>query len=448
MNNDKEITLHERKKREEDQDDFGVAKRFLQQMNRKEEEHIEMKREDECFEILPKVAAMEYLEHMKRKGNISYENGISEEVAIEKETKLDENNGKTTGRQQGDNGETTEKQQGDNRETTGRQQGDNGETTEKQQGDNRETTGRQQGDNGETTEKQQGDNRETTGRQQGDNVKTTEKQQGDNRETTGRQQGDNGETTEKQQGDNRETTGRQKGDNGETTEKQQGEIGGANSLDILKQEIPRKDEMLFSFDPMNTYSKLLINGVNKENANTNTLLKEIVNELMGTKKKVVFNSSSMENVRGIRSDSASNYCILRNIDTGFFHHSNSETAMKLNHFYTKIRKFSNSPFERMIEYWEDSMGIKFMDEDINDNETDNVGLDCEILNGKNKKISGDTKRENIQVTTVEPLKEIQDTSAVSGLRQLLKSNKSDYDDESVSQYLRMRNALEDPKVIL
>ena len=206
--------------------------------------------------------------------------------------------------------------------------------------------------------------------------------------------------------------------------------------------------MLFSFDPMNTYSKLLINGVNKENANTNTLLKEIVNELMGTKKKVVFNSSSMENVRGIRSDSASNYCILRNIDTGFFHHSNSETAMKLNHFYTKIRKFSNSPFERMIEYWEDLMEIKFMVEDINDNETDNVGLDCEILNTKNKKISGDTKRENIKVTTEEPLKEIQDTSAVSGLPQLLKSNKSDYDDESVSQYLRMRNALEDPKVIL
>ena len=166
LNNDKEITFHERKKREEDQDDFEVAKSFLQQMNRKEEEqkalfeHIEMKREDECFEILPKVAAMEYLEHMKRKGNISYENGISEEVAIGKETKMDENNGKTTGRQQGDN-----------RETTGRQQGDNGETTGKQQGDNRET--KQQGDNRETTEKQQRNNRETTGKQQGDNRETT-----------------------------------------------------------------------------------------------------------------------------------------------------------------------------------------------------------------------------------------------------------------------------------
>ena len=143
--------------------------------------------------------------------------------------------------------------------------------------------------------------------------------------------------------------------NGETTENQQGNLGGTNSLDVLKQEIPRKDEMIFSFDPMNTYSKLLINGVNKENANANTLLKEIVNELMGAKKKLVNNSSSMENVRGIRSDSASNYCILRNIDTGFLHHSNSETDIKLNHFFTKIRKFSNSPFERMIEYWEDLM---------------------------------------------------------------------------------------------
>ena len=65
-----------------------------------------------------------------------------------------------------------------------------------------------------------------------------------------------------------------------------------------------------------------------------------------------------------------------------------------------------------------------------------------------KNISGDTKRENINITTEEPLKEIQDMSAVSGLRQLLKSNKSDYVDESVTQYLRMRNALENPKVIL
>ena len=38
------------------------------------------------------------------------------------------------------------------------------------------------------------------------------------------------------------------------------------------------------------------------------------------------------------------------------------------------------------------------------------------------KISGDTKRENMNITTEEPLKESQDTSAVSGLRQLLKSN--------------------------
>ena len=36
------------------------------------------------------------------------------------------------------------------------------------------------------------------------------------------------------------------------------------------------------------------------------------------------------------------------------------------------------------------------------------------------------KRENINITTEEPLKEIQDTSAVSSLRQLLKSTKSDY----------------------
>ena len=108
--------------------------------------------------------------------------------------------------------------------------------------------------------------------------------------------------------------------------------------------------MIFSFDPVNTYSKLLINDVNKENANVNTLLKDIVNELMGTKKKVMDNSGDMENVEGTRSDSASNYCILRNIDTDFFHHSNSETALKLKHFYTKIQKFSNCPFERKIEY--------------------------------------------------------------------------------------------------
>ena len=30
LNKDKEITLHERKNRGDDQDDFGVAKRFLQ----------------------------------------------------------------------------------------------------------------------------------------------------------------------------------------------------------------------------------------------------------------------------------------------------------------------------------------------------------------------------------------------------------------------------------
>ena len=144
--------------------------------------------------------------------------------------------------------------------------------------------------------------------------------------------------------------------------------------------------------------------MNKENANVNTLLNDIINELMGTKEKVMDNSSDIENVQGISSDSASNYCLLRNIDTGFFHHSNSETAVKLKRFYTKLQLFSNSPFERMIEYWEDLMEIRLMvedKEDIND------------------------KRENINITTGEPLKEIQDTSAVSGLRQLLKSKKSD-----------------------
>ena len=64
------------------------------------------------------------------------------------------------------------------------------------------------------------------------------------------------------------------------------------------------------------------------------------------------------------------------------------------------------------------------------------------------KISGDTKRENMNIAREEPLKEMQDMSAVGGLRQLLKSNKSDYVDESVTQYLRMRDAVEDAKVIL
>ena len=66
-----------------------------------------------------------------------------------------------------------------------------------------------------------------------------------------------------------------------------------------------------------------------------------------------------------------------------FHVSNSETTVKLKRFQAKIQKFSICPFERMIEYWKDLMGIQLMDEDnkdINDNETDNVGLDCEILN--------------------------------------------------------------------
>ena len=124
--------------------------------------------------------------------------------------------------------------------------------------------------------------------------------------------------------------------NGETTEKQQGNLGGTNSLDVLKQEIPRKDEMIFSFDPMNTYSKLLINGVNKENANANTLLKEIVNELMGT--KVVNTSSSMDNVRGIRSDSTNNYCILRNIDTDFFSSLKLGNCYKMKPFLYKNKK--------------------------------------------------------------------------------------------------------------
>ena len=64
-----------------------------------------------------------------------------------------------------------------------------------------------------------------------------------------------------------------------TTEKQQRNLGDANSLDVLRQEIPRKDDIIFSFSPVNTYSKLLINDVNKENANINTLPKDIVNEL-------------------------------------------------------------------------------------------------------------------------------------------------------------------------
>ena len=86
-------------------------------MKRKEKEqkalfaHIQTKCEHECFEILPKVAAMKYLEHMKRKGNLTYENGISEEISREKERKilsetrlLDENNGETTEKQQGNIG--------------------------------------------------------------------------------------------------------------------------------------------------------------------------------------------------------------------------------------------------------------------------------------------------------------------------------------------------------
>ena len=215
--------------------------------------------------------------------------------------------------------------------------------------------------------------------------------------------------------------------NRETREKQERNLGGANPLGVLKQEISRKDDVIFSFDPVSSYSRSLING-------------------------------------GISSDSAINYCILRNIDTGFFHYSNSETAVKLKRFYTTIQKFTNCPFERIIEYWEDLVEIQLMVEDnkdINDDETDNVGLDCEILNTNlgekhidneaktiGKKISGDNKRETTNITTEETLEEIQDTSAVSGLRQLLKSNKSDYVDESVTQYLRMRDDMEDAKVIL
>ena len=75
-------------------------------MKKKEEEqqalfaNIQMKCEYDCFEI---VEATKYLEHMKRKGNITYENGISEVVLIERETKmlaethlLDENYRETT----------------------------------------------------------------------------------------------------------------------------------------------------------------------------------------------------------------------------------------------------------------------------------------------------------------------------------------------------------------
>ena len=249
---------------------------------------------------------------------------------------------------------------------------------------------------------------------------------------------------------------------GETTEKQQGNLGSTNSLDVLKQEIPRKDDVIFSFDPMNTYSSLLINCVNKENVNT--LLKDIVNELTGTKKKMMDDSSYMVNVEGISSDSASNYCILRNTDTDYFNHSNSETAIKLQRFYTKVQQFTNCPFERIIEYWEDPGEIQLMDEDnknINDNETDSVGLDCEILNRNlgekhiddevktiGKKISGDIKSEKMNITKGETLKEIQDTNAVSGLCQLQKSNKSDYVNESVTQYSKMRDAVENAKVIL
>ena len=56
-------------------------------MKKKEEEqqalfaNIQMKCEYDCFEI---VEATKYLEHMKRKGNITYENGISEVVSIER----------------------------------------------------------------------------------------------------------------------------------------------------------------------------------------------------------------------------------------------------------------------------------------------------------------------------------------------------------------------------
>ena len=315
LNNDKEITLRERKKRGEDQDDFGVVKSFLQQMKRKEEEqkalfgHIKMKCEHECFEILPKVAAMKYLEHMKRKGNITYENGISEEVSSEKETKILENNGETTEKQQGSIG-------GANSLDVLKQEDDDSDLDDLFEVLNKEHTSEYL----EEVRKNEEDERKHFEWWKAEHENDICGVLPLERETHLLYE-----------------------NNGETREKQQGNLGGTNSLDVLKQEMPRKDEMIFSFDPMNTYSKLLINGVNKENANTNTLLKEIVNELMGTKKKVVNNSSSMEKVRGIRSDSASNYCIVPNIDTGFFHHSNSETAMKLNHFYTKIRRFPIPP---------------------------------------------------------------------------------------------------------
>ena len=276
LNKDKEKTLHEIKKRGDDQDEFfGVAKKLLQQMKRKEEEqkalfaHIQMKWEHDCFEMLPKDEAIKYLEHIKGKGKITYENGISEVVSIETKTKrlaethlLDENNR-------------------------------------------------------------------------------------------------------------------------ETTEKRHGNLGDANSLDVLKQEIPRKDDIIFSVDPVNTYSRLLINSVNKENVKVHTLLKDIVNELMVAKKKVMDSSGYMENVEDTSGDSTSNYCILRNIDTYLFHVSNSQAAVTLKRFYIKIQRFSICPFERMIEYWEALIGIQLMDEDntdINDNATDTVGLDCEILN--------------------------------------------------------------------
>ena len=54
----------------------------------------------------------------------------------------------------------------------------------------------------------------------------------------------------------------------------------------------------------------------------------------------------------------------------------------------------------------------------------------------------------MNIAREEPRKEIQDTRTVSGFRQSLKLNTSDYVDESATQYLRMRHALEDLKVIL